>query len=76
MCRALPHYKTLFRNEVCIIVASGLVRATAIVLPMEDFWQANRRNVTEFAVLFTQFIFLSYRICSSLILCSLSFSVR
>ena len=51
--------------EVCIIVDPGLASAAAIVPPMEDFWQANIRNVTEFVVLFMQFIFLSYRICSS-----------
>ena len=38
--------------EVCIIVAYGLAWATAIVPPMEDFWQAKIRNVTEFAVPF------------------------
>ena len=43
-------------TEVRIIVASGLVWAVVIISPMEDFWPANIRNVTKFAVLVTQFI--------------------
>ena len=46
-------------TEVRIIVASGLVWALAIILPMEDFWSAKIRNVTKFTVLVTQFIFLA-----------------
>ncbi|XP_020631869.1 beta-1 adrenergic receptor-like [Orbicella faveolata] len=42
-----------------IIVASGLVWVAAITPPMEDFWPANIRNVSKFAVLVTQFIFLA-----------------
>ena len=45
-------------TEVRIIVASGLVWVAAIILPVEDFWPANIRNVTRRAVLFMQFIFL------------------
>ena len=47
-----------FVTEVRIIVASGLVWAAAIILPIEDFWPANIRNVTRRAVLFMQFTFL------------------
>ena len=46
-------------TEVRIIVASGLAWAAAIILPMEDFWSAKIRNVTKFAVLIMQFIFLA-----------------
>ena len=45
-------------TEVRIILASGLVWAATIFLPMEDFWPANIRNVTKYVVLFMQFIFL------------------
>ena len=46
-------------TEVRIIVLSGLVWAVAIIPPMEDFWPANIRNATKFAVLFMEFIFLA-----------------
>ena len=46
-------------TEVRIIVAPGLMWAAAIIPPMEDFWPANIRNVTKFAVLFVHFIFLA-----------------
>jgi len=43
-------------TEARIMVTSGLVWAAVIISPMEDFWPANIRNVTKFAVLVTQFI--------------------
>ena len=43
-------------TEVRIMVASCLAWAVAILLPMEDFWPANKRIVTKFVVLFKQFI--------------------
>ena len=46
-------------TEVRIIIASGLMWAAAIIPPMEDFWSANIRNVTKFAVLLMEFIFLA-----------------
>ena len=46
-------------TEVRIMVASGLMWAAAIIPPMEDFWPANIRNVTKFAVLLMEFIFLA-----------------
>ena len=46
-------------TEVRIIVASGLMWAVAIILPTEDFWPADIRNVTKFVVPFMQFIFLA-----------------
>ena len=46
-------------TEVRIIVASGVIWATAIIPPIEDFWPANIRNVTKFVVIFIQLIFLA-----------------
>ena len=46
-------------TEVRIIVASGLMWVAAIIPPIEDFWPANIRNVTTFAVIFVQLIFLA-----------------
>ena len=46
-------------TELRIIAASGLVWTIVIILPMEDFWPANIRNGTKFAVLVMQFIFLA-----------------
>ena len=46
-------------TEVRIIVASGLMWVAAIIPPIEDFWPANIRNVTKFAVIFVQLIFLA-----------------
>ena len=43
-------------TEVRIILASSLAWAVPIILPMEDFWPANIRIVTTFAVVFMQFI--------------------
>ena len=46
-------------TEVRIIVASGLAWAAAIILPMEDFWPANIKNVTKFTIFVMQFICLA-----------------
>ena len=46
-------------TEARIVVASGLVWAVAIALPLEGFWPANIRNGTKFTVLVMQFIFLA-----------------
>ena len=43
-------------TEFRIMVASSMAWAFPIILPMEDFWPANIRIVTTFAVVFMQFI--------------------
>ena len=43
-------------TEVRIMVASSLAWAVAIILPVEEFWPANKRIVTTFVVVFMPFI--------------------
>ena len=58
---AIKHTFAYEKNvtEGRIFLASGLTWVVAIILPMEDFWPANIRNVTKFGVLFMQFICLA-----------------